>query len=226
MSFSNIFHQQSVNCAPILGATFKKEAVCTIHLAQDYPALKNFEVQHYEGLQMYLDDCLATQKARVAMGGYLEQRLLYQASPHFESSAESRCIHLGIDLWAAVGTPIFAPLDGIVHSFKYNDQILDYGATIILAHELSGQVFYCLYGHLSKASLKGLTKGKMIKKGTNFAEMGSREENGGWVPHLHFQVILDMLDMEGDFVGVVSKKELVRYQQICPDPQPLIIFPE
>ncbi|MFK8104155.1 MAG: peptidoglycan DD-metalloendopeptidase family protein [Saprospiraceae bacterium] len=224
MSFPDIFYNHSMNCAPILGTTFKAENVCRISFAQDNVVLKNFDVQHYEGLQTYLDSCLMAQKATIAMGGYLEHRLLYQTSPHFESSEESRCIHLGIDLWAAVGTPIFAPLDGIVHSFKYNDKVLDYGATIILAHELDGKVFYCLYGHLSKASLKGLTKGKMIKKGTNFAEMGARDENGGWVPHLHFQVILDMLNMEGDFVGVVSKKEAVRYQRICPDPQPLIVF--
>ena len=47
---------------------------------------------------------------------------------------EWRTIHLGMDLFIQEGSPVFAPLDGIVHSFANNNRKHDYGPTIILEH--------------------------------------------------------------------------------------------
>ena len=58
-------------------------------------------------------------------------------------------LHLGTDIWGPVGTKIFAPLGGMVHSFAFNNNLGDYGATIILQHQLDTWNFYTLYGHLS-----------------------------------------------------------------------------
>ena len=203
---------------PLLGKSFQKEDFCNIDLRAESPNLDLEKIQTYDGLEAFIEETLRNYNAKVGIGGYLEKRVLYQQSANFKSSVEDRNIHIGLDWWSKAGTKVFAPLDGKVHSFKYNDGFLDYGATIILQHELEGVVFYTLYGHLNLESLNGLSKGKLIKKGIAFTAMGERHENGGWVPHLHFQIIQDMMGMEGDFPGVVSQAQLTEFSKNCPDP--------
>ncbi len=157
--------------------------------------------------------------AVIAIGRYGERRALYQRSQRFyKDGVYSRCIHLGIDLSAPEGTPIHAPLDGIIHSFKNNKDFGNYGPTIIVQHELEGLIFYTLYGHLSEESLTGLSEKKRITKGERFASIGHQNENGGWPPHLHFQIIDDMGDHHGDFPGVIEPEKQAEWMRHCPDP--------
>jgi peptidoglycan LD-endopeptidase LytH len=161
--------------------------------------------------------------AKIGVGGYMEHRVIYRRSEHFSSQAEARCIHLGIDIWATAETPIYAPFDGVVHSFQNNNNFGDYGPTIILEHTqdfdfTSHKKLYMLYGHLSLDSLENLYEGKPIKAGEMFAKIGDFPINGDWPPHLHFQVMIDMLGMKGDFAGVCAFSEREKYQQICLDP--------
>lgn len=203
---------------PLLGKAFQKSDFCNINLSANNEQLDLEKIQTYEGLDIFIKNQLEQSNAKVGIGGYLEKRVLYQQSSNFKNTAENRNIHLGVDWWCDAGTKIFAPIDGVVHSFKYNAAHLDYGATIILQHEIESQVFYTLYGHLNIASLEKLEIGKLIFKGTPFTAMGNRNENGGWVPHLHFQIIIDMMDKEGDFPGVASENDLSFYSKNCPAP--------
>lgn len=148
------------------------------------------------------------------IGGYDEHRTVYSRSKVFDSAEEPRRLHLGIDIWGKAGTPVYAPLDGTVHSFAFNDQYGDYGATIILAHK----DFHSLYGHLSLRDLEGLYEGKPIKAGGLIAHFGEPQENGHWPPHLHFQLINDMNGMKGDYPGVCRFSERKKYLENCPDP--------
>lgn len=209
---------------PLLGKSFQQEDFCKINLDVNTLDLDLEVIQTYDGLNLYIQNELKRTKAKVGIGGYLEKRVLYQQSNNFRNEADNRDIHLGLDWWSAAGTEIYAPLDGIVHSFQYNDLHLDYGATIILQHELEGLVFYTLYGHLTLASLKGLEKGMAISKGTIFTAMGERTENGGWVPHLHFQIIKDMEGKEGDYPGVASQSSLAKFSENCPDPNVFFVY--
>ncbi|HET7897327.1 MAG TPA: DUF559 domain-containing protein, partial [Flavisolibacter sp.] len=109
----------------------------------------------------------------------------------------ARRLHLGIDIWGKPHTKVMAPLDGIVHSFAFNNAYGDYGATIILTHNLDGMMFHTLYGHLSLNSMKNMYEGDVVRKGDVFAEFGLPFENGQWPPHLHFQIIRDMEGMKG-----------------------------
>ena len=166
---------------------------------------------------------IAKSGAKIGVGGYMEHRVIYRRSEHFSSETENRCIHLGIDIWAAAETPIYTPFDAVVHSFQNNNNFGDYGPTIILEHTqdfdfTQHKKLYTLYGHLSLDSLDNLYEGKPIKAGEKFAKIGNFPINGDWPPHLHFQVMTDMLGMKGDFVGVCAISEQEKYQQICLDP--------
>lgn len=155
-------------------------------------------------------------------GGYLESRAMYQVNDLFEKTGTHRDLHLGIDIWGEAGTLVYAPLGGMVHSFAFNQAKGDYGATIILQHQLETINFYTLYGHLSLADIEKLRKGQFISRGENFAHFGKPAENGNWPPHLHFQLILDMCNLEGDYPGVCHSKEAWKYIANSPDPSFLL----
>lgn len=159
--------------------------------------------------------------ARYGIGGYGEHRTVYSSSTVFDAASpgdEPRRLHLGTDIWGKPHTAVMAPLDGIVHSFAFNNRMGDYGATIILSHSLGGQTFYTLYGHLSLNSLKNLQEGERIEAGQVFAEFGIPAENGQWPPHLHFQLIQDIGTWKGDYPGVCKFSEKEKWMANSPDP--------
>ena len=149
---------------------------------------------------------MARREANVGIGRYGEARLLYSA-PLFSSPQdqlrEHRTVHLGVDLFVPAGTAVLAPLDGVVHAVADNRAALDYGPVVILRHRTdAGDAFFTLYGHLRRASIVGLRPGQTIGAGATIAALGTPAENGGWPPHLHFQIVLDLLDLSTDFPGV------------------------
>ena len=167
---------------------------------------------------------------KVGIGQYDEARYIY-TSPAFKTgdgpTDETRTVHLGIDLFAEPGTPIHAPLDGKVVAFNDNDAQQDYGPVIVFEHVMDdGDSFFTLYGHLSRESLDGLKVGKKIGKGEKFAEIGAAEVNGGWTPHLHFQVMVDLLELGCDFPGVAQPSQREVWLSLCPDPNLILGIPE
>lgn len=178
-------------------------------------------------------------ESQIGIGRYNETRLIYTGDQYkivTNDGPEWRTVHIGLDVFMEAGTPVMAPLDGIVHSFHNNAIPLDYGPTIILQHTISDEAnqpltFYTLYGHLSLDSLDGLYEGKPVAKGTPFCKMGSHEVNGGWPPHLHFQIITDLLGNIGNFPGVARPSQRDIWLSLSPDPNlmmgiPLERFPE
>ncbi len=164
--------------------------------------------------------------AVAGIGRYDEPRLVY-TSPLFGASGnptdERRTIHLGIDLFVEPGTPLRAPLDGVVHILANNSAPLDYGPLVILRHEIGeGEEFFTLYGHLTKDTLSSLKAGQRIARGEKFARVGATSENGGWAPHVHFQIILDLLEQGADFPGVAYASQRGVWTALSPDPNLLL----
>jgi len=171
----------------------------------------------------YIRNYLKQNQGIIAYGGYNETRNLYKRSSVFNSSEqEERNIHIGLDLWTTADTPILAALDGKVHSFQCNNQLGDYGPTIILEHEINDHQFYTLYGHLSLESIQKLSKEQVVKKGEQIATLGKASVNGDYAPHLHFQIIKDLQKKVGDYPGVCSPSTLPFYLKNCPDPNLLL----
>lgn len=155
------------------------------------------------------------------IGLYGEDRDVYQA-PQFASAPtpERRTVHLGVDIFIEANTAIYSPLPGRVFSLADNDLPLDYGPTLILEHDAgqSGCVFYTLYGHLSDSVFDLLDEGRNVDEGQLLGHVGEFSENGGWAPHLHFQIMTTMLGLSGNFNGVGEKSLWPVWRQICPDP--------
>ena len=125
---------------------------------------------------------------------------------------------MGIDIWTAAGAPVYAPLSGKIHSFQDNAGFGNYGATIIVEHEVKGNPLFSLYGHLFLSDLDGLKIGQEVKAGDLLCHVGPFPENGDWPPHLHFQLMLGLQEHVGDYPGVAAKKNLEFYKANCPDP--------
>jgi len=175
-----------------------------------------------------IDDTLAAADAVVGIGRYNEARLIYQDDAFATGDNpidERRTIHLGLDLFMAAQTVIYAPLAGTVAVVANNTGHLDYGPLIILRHETDqGAVFYTLYGHLAEDVLM-LTVGQSVAAGEAIARIGSPPINGDWPPHLHFQIILDLLERARDFPGVAFASQRDVWLSLSPDPNLILRVP-
>ena len=101
-----------------------------------------------------------------------------------------------------------------------NDLPFDYGPTVILEHSAgeNGLKFWTLYGHLSRETLAIVKDGMEVKAGQRIGSIGDHHVNGGWAPHLHFQIITDRLGKTGEFHGVGQPSLWPLWSRIAPDP--------
>ena len=173
-------------------------------------------------------NCLA------GIGKYDEYRLIYDSEDFIDFTGHQRTLHLGIDVFMPAGSRVFAPLDGKVFALCNNTSKFDYGGSIILQHRIGSDAgdnadditFYTLYGHLRAESFTHLHKGMSVKAGKMIALMGDIEENGYWPPHVHFEIITDLIGQTETFVGVGSHHYRNVWKSICPDPNLILGIPE
>lgn len=169
--------------------------------------------------------------AEVGVGRYDEARAIYSSALFGggDVTSERRTIHLGMDLQVTSGSAVHAPMEGFVHAFADNAAELDYGPVVILRHaarDEDGEFdLFTLYGHLSRETLASLRVGQCVGRGERFARVGTSEENGGWAPHLHFQIIADLLERGTDFPGVARAAEREVWTSLSPDPNLLLGIP-
>ncbi len=179
------------------------------------------EYSDLEWFQFKIDQLQKEVPSKIIAGGYLEPRSVYTSSAYDRignHGRESRSIHLGIDYWLPSKTPVHSLLEGEVIVAINDAGDKEYGGLVILKHQTQVLNFYTLYGHLSVESATKNKVGDIIKKGSKIGELGNYPENGNWPPHLHFQVMLSLLDYKVDFPGVAYYSEISIWKSICPDP--------
>ncbi len=88
-----------------------------------------------------------------------------------------RIFHFGVDIATNVGTPVYAPADGVV---EYAKKKGGYGNFLLINHPFG---FKTGYGHLSKFAVKS---GTYVSKGDLVAYTGNSGRSTG--PHLHYEV--------------------------------------
>lgn len=160
--------------------------------------------------------------SQYGIGRFNENRKGMYTTPLF-NSGEPRTIHMGIDIAAPVNTPIFAFAAGEVFLFGYNGAEGDYGYTLITKHMIDSNSLYVLHGHLSAKSVAGKKIGTRFQAGAEIAWVGDKHENGGWNPHLHFQISLEEPKI-CDMPGAVSESQLEAALKIYIDPR-LVLGP-
>ena len=213
-------HLGRVAVAPVFTAEIAGAASIALPTRGERPDMPAFSDRAF-------DDWFAAQGATYGLGLYGEKRSVY-ATDQFADAAspERRVIHLGIDVFAPAGTPVHAPLPGRVRHLTYNADPLDYGHTLILEHEAEGTPFFTLYGHLGASLPHILRPGDRVAPGQLVAHLGGWSENGGWAPHLHFQIITDLLHQaQGNFFGVGHESLWDVWQSVSPDPNLILRLP-
>ncbi len=211
----NVLLREKDNFYPVIESLASSDHLFVLDFSTGNTTLNNIDLKNTVAFNQYVFHEVL--KGKIGVGGYLENRIIYKRSQHYQD-LEPRSVHLGIDIWAAAGTTLFAPLAGKIHSFADNNGFGNYGPTIILEHSLDNITFYTLYGHLTAQSLLHIYPGKPVTGGEPFAAIGNFPENGDWPPHLHFQVITDLLGTTGDFPGVAAPSQLGHFKEICIDP--------
>ena len=199
--------------------------VARLDLSLDNPVVAAADIRDNSAITEIVSEIIEQQGARYGVGGYNEKRGWYARGDQFSQGEEVRSIHLGVDVWAPAETPVFSAYDAVIHSAQDNALYGDYGPTVILEHNLNGIVFYTLYGHLSRESLQGKNPGTPIPKGSNVGTLGAPPINGDWPPHLHFQIITDMLGKFGDYPGVAAESQRDYFLALCPDPNEILRSP-
>ncbi|TPV93715.1 MAG: aminotransferase class III-fold pyridoxal phosphate-dependent enzyme [Myxococcales bacterium FL481] len=213
---------------PLMGRTLDSAHLKVLDLSVGQPETAAKMRASETGAPSLVDE-LRRDGVAFGIGRYAEPRTLY-AGPGFEvpglERPQQRTVHLGLDVFAPADTPIYAPLDGTIHSLRDNDAPLDYGPTIIVAHECPAGRFYTLYGHLSRESLTRWKVGQPVRGGEELARMGQPAVNGGWQPHVHLQLVLDLLHFQGDFPGAAVADEQETWLSLSPDPNVLLDIPD
>ena len=98
----------------------------------------------------------------------------YRMHPVFKGE---RIFHFGQDIAVKMGTPVYAPADGVV---EYAKKKGGYGKFLLINHSFG---FKTGYGHLSRYAVK---EGDYVSKGDLVAYTGNTGRSTG--PHLHYEV--------------------------------------
>ncbi|HEY6378596.1 MAG TPA: M23 family metallopeptidase [Candidatus Dormibacteraeota bacterium] len=116
---------------------------------------------------------------RPVAGAVLSQ--LYGCTSFAAEPVDAACagghFHSGIDLAAALGTPVVAALDGSAHVVR---AVLGLGLHVVIDH---GSGVTTVYGHLSTVLV---ADGDPVVAGDRIGDLGSTGNSTG--PHLHFEV--------------------------------------
>lgn len=180
-------------------------------------------------LSARIAEAMARDGARVGIGRWDEARPIY-LGPAFRDgdhpTDEHRTVHLGIDLFVEAGVALHTPLPGVVEAVADNPSPKDYGPVVVLRHEPEDvPPFFTLWGHLDPEVLDRLRPGDRLASGDRVARVGAPPGNGDWPPHLHLQIVVDLLDLGHDVPGVAPPRERTLWRSWFPDPSALCGYP-
>ncbi|MBD9373680.1 aminotransferase class III-fold pyridoxal phosphate-dependent enzyme [Rhizobium sp. ARZ01] len=212
--------------SPIIRPEVAKPKVLALDLTENGPDARGWAKLDAVAAENLIDKRVREEGAAFAIGLYGEDRVIYKGDAFETASAGARrTVHLGVDIFAPALEPVHAPFDGKV-AFIHDDAVdFGFGPTVLLEHRTDeGDVFWTLYGHLSRDSVAILSIGQPIAKGEAFCAFGAASENGNWAPHLHFQIVTDHLGLCGRMHGVGVRSHWQVWREVSPDPSVIFGF--
>ena len=216
--------------APVVGADLANDKLLVFDASVASPLLGAPGAGDPAEAARMLFRAVEDQGCAAAVARYDEHRLIYTHKTFDDITGHRRTLHLGMDIFMPAGAPVHAPLGGKVYTAGNRDNPLDYGGLLIIEHRVKDRdgnalVFHTLYGHLQPASVARWKPGDEIAAGAEVARFGDVGENGGWPPHLHFEIITDMLGNRDTFVGVGTQRHRAVWLSLCPDPNLMLGIP-
>ncbi|MFO0702909.1 MAG: cell wall-binding repeat-containing protein [Candidatus Andersenbacteria bacterium] len=134
----------------------------------------------------------------------------------FGSYAGSSGYHLADDAIADPGTPVYATATGTV-SFTANwPDCGNYGGVVLVQHDNpDGTQVVSLYGHLDGSRL-AVQKDQVIQRGTLLGYIGTDQQNGCWVPHVHFGISKGPYQTQWKYYGYGPQSMLADWENPTP----------
>ena len=211
--------------ASLLPCDLRTTPATVFDLGPGNPDLAALDLRDVAGFTRYVFEEMERRGTPLGFGRYAEERVVYRHRALFGEGEEPRSLHLGLDLFSPPGTPVASPLAGRIHSFADNDRPGDYGPTVVIEHATPEATFCTLHGHLARRSMASWKVGAPVATGERIGWLGDASENGGWPPHLHLQLIVEMRDHRGDYPGVAAPSQRDEMLRRCPDPNLLLGIP-
>jgi murein DD-endopeptidase MepM/ murein hydrolase activator NlpD len=110
------------------------------------------------------------------VNGWITSGFGYRVSPF----TGRRAMHRGIDVASPIGSPIYAPADGVV---IFTGAKAGFGNFLMLAH---GYGMVSRYGHLQESLVAA---GQKVRRGEQIATVGMSGRTTG--PHLHYEIVVN-----------------------------------
>ena len=111
-----------------------------------------------------------------------------------------RNVHMGIDIWAPAGEPVFAPLMERWRTARFTIRTVIMGQLLVVKHTVEGNEIFALYGHLSLASLMNIQNRPEEFRPAHWLD--------GLVNHQKTET--------GTLICTTSSQLRIRVRQICP----------
>ena len=203
-----------------------------VKLPATYAVLDLSQAERYSGDET--EGSVSTDEYTI--GRYNEPRLSLYSHDLFSASTDSpRYIHMGIDIGAPVLTPIYSFDSGTLIAQGALPSAGDYGHSLVIEYIWTreqplqaltktigrGEFYWALYGHLSAESVTRYDVGAQVERGEQVGTIGAEHENGGWPPHLHFQ-LSTVRPTHHDLPGAVSDSEHQSALDLYPDPRQVL----
>jgi murein DD-endopeptidase MepM/ murein hydrolase activator NlpD len=190
-----------------------------ISLANNSPVYENVDIRDQIQLQEYADQLMRENKTNWAVSDFGENReFMFTELGHDQMVSQQRFMHLGLDIWVPVNTPIYAPLTGEVVLSEYESGEGNYGGLVIMKHKFNDLVIYAVYGHLAKDQLPAVNT--VIATGEKIGLIGEMDSNGGYFYHTHLQVLTEAGYQNGfAHKGYSTPEQFQNHQEFCLDPR-------
>ena len=99
---------KTYSASKVIDATINHNEYVAVNLSASNEMLSKINTDQTQHFENYIKNYVVLHNAKVAYGGYNEERNLYKRSGIFNpTEAEERNIHIGVDLWVKSGTPVF-----------------------------------------------------------------------------------------------------------------------
>lgn len=106
--------------------------------------------------------------------------------PVYSDTMEDYRVHLGVDIEADAGTPVYAAADGTIESVKVDPMM---GQTIVISHAGG---YKSVYQNMQTSIPEGIAEGVTVKAGDQIGAIGDTAlVEISQSPHLHFEIYKD-----------------------------------